>query len=85
MALVIVERHFDAPIAFEEIQSMEDRGAWCLETHGVVFVRTYFSTDRTRMLCVYEAPDAEAVRTAQATIGMPFERVWAVGRVAAPG
>ena len=84
MALVIVERRFDAPVAFEEIQAMEDRGAWCLDAHGVAFVRTYFSTHRTRMLCLYDAPDAEAVRAAQATIGMPFERVWAVGTMGAP-
>jgi hypothetical protein len=84
MALVMVERRFDAPVSFVEIQAMEDRGAWCLDAHGVVFVRTYFSADRTRMLCLYEAPDAEAVRMAQATIGMPVERVWAVGTVSTP-
>jgi hypothetical protein len=84
MALVIVERRFAAPVAFEDIQAMEDQGAWCLDAHGVTFVRTYFSQDRTRMLCLYEAPDADAVRAAQATIGMPFERVWSVGTVSTP-
>ncbi len=84
MPLVLVERSFDGPVAFEDIQALEDRGAWCLDAHGVAFVRTWFSTDRTRMLCLYDAPDAEAVRAAQATIGMPFDRVWAVGAASAP-
>jgi Nickel responsive protein SCO4226-like len=42
----------------------------------VRFLRTYFSADRRRMLCVYDAPDAESVRAAQQTIAMPVERVW---------
>lgn len=77
MACVMVERAFDKPVDFEEIQALEDRGGWCLEMHRVRFLRTYFSTDRLRMLCLYDAPDAESVRIAQQTAGMPFKRAWA--------
>ena len=73
---VVVERSFERPAAFAELQAREDGGAWCLDLHGVRFQRTYFSLDRRRMLCVYEAPDAESVRTAQRTIAMPVARVW---------
>jgi hypothetical protein len=73
---IVVERTFSEPVRFEEIQSLEDRGAWCLEMHGVRFLKTYFSADRRRMLCVYEAPDAESVRLAQTKAKMPFDRVW---------
>lgn len=76
-ANVLVSRRFDKPAVFEVIQALEDAGKGCLETHRVRFVRTYFSTDRTRMICLYRAPDAESVRIAQREAGMPVERVWA--------
>jgi hypothetical protein len=73
---VIVERAFDSPVHFEEIQAREDGGAWCLQLHRVSFVRTYFAIDRRRMICLYVAPDAESVRTAQKRIGMPVTAMW---------
>jgi hypothetical protein len=76
-ARVVVERRFAAPVAVEDIQAMEDTGAWCLEAHRVTFVRTFFALDRRRMICLYHAPDAESVRLAQRQINMPVERVWA--------
>lgn len=75
---VVVSRAFEKPVAFEEIQALEDAGAWCLATHRVRFSRTFFAADRKRMLCLYEAPDAEAVRAAQHKAGMPVEAVWGV-------
>lgn len=74
---VMVERAFPGPVAFAEVQAQEDRHAWCLEAHGVRFLRSYFAADRRRMLCVYAGPDAEAVRQVQVTAGLPVERVWA--------
>jgi hypothetical protein len=76
MARVIVERQFDDPEPFDDLQAQEDRFAWCLEQHRVKFIRSYFSNDRRRMVCEYEAPDAEAVREVQRTAAMPFERIW---------
>jgi hypothetical protein len=75
-ANVVVERSFDEPVTLEEIQAIEDAGASFLETHEVRFVRTFFSRDRRRMVCLYRAPDAEAVRVAQRMAGMPLESVW---------
>lgn len=85
MAEVIVERSFEEPVEFSAIQAIEDRGAWCLDQHHVCFVRTWFSKDRRRMVCLYEAPDAESVRIAQRKAGMPVDRVWAVGGDPVPG
>lgn len=73
---VLVERSFDAPVRLDDVQALEDAGAWCLEAHGVSFVRTLFSLDRRRMLCFYAAPDAEAVRLAQRKAEMPMDAVW---------
>jgi hypothetical protein len=77
-ANVLVSRRFEKPAALLEIQAIEDAGIGCLETHRVRFVRTYFSMDRKRMMCLYRAPDAESVRIAQREAGMPVERVLAV-------
>jgi hypothetical protein len=77
MTTVVVERSFAEPVAFEEIQAKEDEGGECLEAHGVRFLRSYFSRDRRRMVCLYEAPDAESVRIAEERAGVPFDRAWA--------
>jgi hypothetical protein len=74
---VAVERSWDEPVEMADIQAIEDEGAWCLEARNVKFVRTYFTTDRKRMVCLYSAPDAESVRQAQSQINMPMDRVWA--------
>lgn len=76
MELVIVEREFPEPVTFDEVQEAENHNVWCLELHRVQFVRTYFSADRRRMICLYEAPDAESVRLAQEKAGLPFVRIW---------
>jgi hypothetical protein len=73
---VLVERYFDSPTTVETLQALEDKGAWCLEAHGVVFVRTLFSRDQKKMFCLYRAADAESVRLAQRQAGMPVTRVW---------
>jgi hypothetical protein len=79
MTTVVVERTFAEPVAFEDVQAVESRGAWCLEAHDVRFLKTYFSRDRRRMICLYEAPDAESVRLAERKAGVPFDDAWATG------
>lgn len=76
MELVLVERTFTEPVSFEEIQALEDAGSWCLDAYRVTFLKTLFAEDRRRMLCVYEAPDAEAVRSAERKAGVPFDLAW---------
>ena len=76
-ALVLVERSFAAPVDFAAVQALEDRGRWCLDQHRVRFLGTFFAKDRRRMICLYAAPDAEAVRLTNRRLELPFERVWA--------
>jgi Nickel responsive protein SCO4226-like len=78
---VVVERSFGAPVAFEKIRAMAVAAEWCLETHHVKYARTFFSADQKRMLCFYEAPDAESVRLAQRQGAMPVDAVWAFERI----
>ena len=49
---VVVTRRFDAAVTLDEVQAIEDAGAWCMELHSVTFLRTYFSLDRKRMICL---------------------------------
>ena len=81
MTRVVVERSFATPVAFADIQALEDAGAWCLQAHRVTFLKTLFSTDRRRMLCLYAAPDAESVRRAQEQACLPFDVAWACRRI----
>jgi hypothetical protein len=73
---VVVERDFEQAVTMESIQALEDAGSGCLDVRDVRFVQTFFSVDHTRMLCLYNAPDAEAVRAAQDEAKVPFARVW---------
>jgi hypothetical protein len=75
-ANVAIERSFEVPVAVEEIQAAEENG-WCAQAYNVTFLRTYVSSDRKRMICLYRAPDAEAVRMAQRYMKMPVEAIWA--------
>jgi hypothetical protein len=76
MAHVIVERTFANPISDEEISSNGKRAKPCEDERKAKWLRTVLSIDRKRMICEYEAPDAESVREAQRSAGMPFDRVW---------
>src|SRR5687767_13604383 len=76
MELVLVERRFEQPTQFTDIQGLEDAGISCLETHHVRFLKSFLSKDRRRMLCLYEAPDAESVRLAEEQAKVPYERAW---------
>ncbi len=84
MALIVVERVFTEPIVLAESQAIADENAWCYRLHQVRFVLSYVSTDGRRVICVYEAPDAEAVRRVQRQTGLPAQRVWAASLHEAP-
>lgn len=76
MEIVVVERSFEAPAEFAQLQAAEDRVAWCLEQHRVRFLRSYLSRDGRSMVCMYEAPDAESVRITQRKGGLPETRAF---------
>jgi hypothetical protein len=81
-ANVLVARDFAEAVTLQEIQEIEDAGIGCLQSRNVRFIRTFFSADRKRMVCLYEAPDAESVRQSQREAGVPFSDAWAVRRIA---
>ncbi|HEY3054694.1 MAG TPA: DUF4242 domain-containing protein [Thermoanaerobaculia bacterium] len=76
MPSMVVEQTFDKPISPEEMNAMAKRVDPCLEAHGATWVRSYVSADRKRVICEFEAADAEKVRESYRSAGVTFERVW---------
>jgi hypothetical protein len=76
MARILVEQTFDPPMAQDQYDKIARRLDPCIELRDVLWRRSYVSQDRRRMMCEFEAPDAEAVREAFRSAGMPFERAW---------
>jgi len=74
--LVLVERHFDRPVLFEDIEALEAAGWNCFKSRGVRYLKSFFSRDGRRMMCLYEAPDAESVRNAESQAKVPYIRAW---------
>ena len=80
MAYLIVEQTFDPPLTDDEHNRMGQRLDACLGSYGGRWMRSYLSTDRRRMVCEFEAADAEAVRQSYRSSGVKFDRVWTAER-----
>jgi hypothetical protein len=76
MSRIIVERSFDPPFTQDDLDAVKERIGNCLDLYHVRWIRSHFSTDRRRMVCEYEAADAQSVRDVQDAAQAPFERVW---------
>jgi hypothetical protein len=73
---LIVEQTLETPLTDEEHAKLGQRLDKCLEAHGARWMRSYLSSDRRRLICEFEAPDAEAVRTSYRSAGIQFDRAW---------
>lgn len=76
MPRIIIERHFDTPQSDTDMQAVADRERPCLAAHQASWKRSVLSSDRKRMICEYEAADAETMRRIQRDAGALFDRVW---------
>ena len=77
MPRIIVERSFEPPFTQADPDEVSQRIGGCLELYGVRWIRSHFSGDRRRMVCEYEAADAQSVRDVQNAAQASFDRVWA--------
>ncbi len=76
-SLIVVERNFESATDFAAVVgALREKAQWCLDQYRVRPVCSYFARDRKRMVCVYRAPDAEAVRRVQNSAGLGYEQVW---------
>lgn len=76
MIHVIVEQSFDPPLTPEAFSRLAARVEPCLEQYGVVWVRSFMAADRRRMICHFEAADADTVRRAYRSADADFDRAW---------
>jgi hypothetical protein len=81
MTYMIVETVFDPPATEEDFDANATKLEPCLEGNDVRWVRSFVSQDRKRRICIFEAADANAVRTAYRSAGVAFERVWAADAI----
>jgi Protein of unknown function (DUF4242) len=79
MARIVVERSFSTPQSDADMKVVADRERPCLAIYDVTWKRSVVSADRLRMVCEYEAADAETVRKIQREAAAEFDRVWVVG------
>jgi hypothetical protein len=76
MARVMVEQVFTEPFTDERYAAFAKELDPCLEVRDGMWRRSSLSKDKLRMVCEFEAPDAESVREAFRTSGVAFERIW---------
>jgi Protein of unknown function (DUF4242) len=78
MPIFLCERTFATPLTPEQFAEGGKALAPCIAARDVAWLSSNFAADGSRSICMFEAADAERVREANRTAGMPFERVYAV-------
>jgi hypothetical protein len=77
MSLIIVETIADQPITTEAIKEADERAMPCLEARNVSWRYSLLASDRQRMICTFDAPDADSVRDSYRRAGLPSRPIWA--------
>jgi hypothetical protein len=75
-SIIVVERSFAEPSLARALAERERQAAGELQKHRVRRLRTFTSRDLRRMLCFYDAPDAETVRISQEQAQLAVEQIW---------
>jgi hypothetical protein len=79
MGLFVIERNFlegldpDA-LDDDQIKAVNDEV-------GVKWVLSFLSADKRKTYCLYEAPNAEAIRESAARLGVPADAITAVEEI----
>ena len=77
MTFVLVERAFARSATLDEIACVHGRIAWCLDKWGARPLLHGLAGTRLRSLCLYEAPDVEAIRRVSRQMAVePEPEIW---------
>lgn len=79
MGLFVIERNF-----LEELDpdALDNEGIKAVNDEvGVKWVLSFLSADKRKTYCLYEAPNAEAIRESAARLGIPADAVIAVEEI----
>ncbi len=73
MGLFVIERNFAEVL---DPDALDDEGIKLVNDEvGVKWVLSFLSADKRKSYCLYEAPNAEAIREAAARLGVPADVV----------
>ena len=78
MPRYLVERTFPGGLAITADKAgaaVFDRVVTRNADAGVTWLHSYLSEDKQTMVCLYEAPDPEAIRRAAALSDLPIDRI----------
>lgn len=76
MSLIVVETTAEQPLTDELLQDDHERVMPCFEARNVTWRYSLLSTDRHRMICTFDAPDAESVRESYRKAGLQSRPIW---------
>lgn len=76
MGLFVIERNFVEDLDPEALDNDEIKAV--NDEVGVKWVLSFLSADKRKTYCLYEAPNAEAIREAAARLGIPADEVVSV-------
>jgi hypothetical protein len=76
MSLVVAETLVDYPLTPEHPTATDLRILACMAERQVIWHYSLLSSDRTRMICIFDAPDAESVRESYKKGGGGFKHIW---------
>jgi len=77
MAVYVGERTFAQPVSLDAFQQGGVKLVECIARHDIQWLGSHLAKDGLRSICLFEAADAERIREAANTAGVPFDRVWA--------
>jgi hypothetical protein len=78
MPIFVCERTFTPPITAEQFAEGGRVLAPCIAAREVTWRGSSFAADGSRSICSFEAADAERLREANRTAGLPFDKIYAV-------
>jgi len=79
--LYVIERNFAEELDPDELD--RDNIRLVNDDAGIRWLYSFLSADRKKTYCLYEAPNAEAIREAAARLGIPADVIVPVERVEA--
>lgn len=75
-ALKVLESSYPDGLTDQQWQEASQLMLPCYAERKIEWLRSYVSLDRTRVVCEFNAPDAEVIREAHHKFGVAFDRVW---------
>jgi hypothetical protein len=79
MARFLIERNFAEQV--EATQELVDQVIRINDEEGIRWLFSFLSPDKRKSYCLYEAPNAEAIRTAARRLNLPADVVIEVAEV----